>query len=249
MQLPILMGEGPFAAGRKIRPFTARVDGNLVARAVAIIDGHYQRHWNETLGHIVMFEAMPGTRDAVKLMMDAASEWMKANGATAARAGYGLLEFPFVIDDYETLPPDIARQNPAYYHALLKDAGFETERGWVDYKIEVTPELVARYESALEASRRAGFQIVALKDLPRRAPHPRFRAHLEHRVRASLGRDAVHHRRAHIPVRFLRDVRRARHLGDRVSRRPAGRRPDGHAAEFRRRNSETRPQARRSTRS
>ena len=56
--------------------------------------------------------------------------------------------------------------DPAYYHALLKDAGFETERGWVDYKIEVTQELIARYESALEASRRAGFQIVALKDLP-----------------------------------------------------------------------------------
>ena len=112
-----------------------------------------------------MFEAMPNTRDAVNPMMDAASEWLKANGATAARAGYGLLEFPFVIDDYETLPPDIARQNPAYYHSLLKDAGFETERGWVDYKIEVTPDLVARYESALESSRRAGFQIVALKDL------------------------------------------------------------------------------------
>jgi ribosomal protein S18 acetylase RimI-like enzyme len=166
VQLPILMGEGPFAAGRDIRPFAARVDGNLVARAVAVIDSRYQRHWNETLGHIVMFEALPGTLDAVKLMMDAASSWLKTRGATAARAGYGFLEFPFVIDDYETLPPDFARQNPAYYHALLKDAGFETERGWVDYKIEVTPELVARYESALEASRRAGFQIVALKDLP-----------------------------------------------------------------------------------
>ena len=97
-----------------------------------------------------------------------------------------------MIDDYETLPPDIARQNPAYYHALLKDAGFETERGWVDYKIEVTPELIARYESALEASRRAGFQIVALKGPASRAPRPRFRAYVEHRIRASLGCDAVY---------------------------------------------------------
>ncbi len=166
VQLPMLMGDGPFAAGRKIRPFAARVDGELVARAVAIIDGHYQHHWKETLGHLVMFEALPGTRDAVKLMMDAAAGWMKANGATAARAGFGLLEFPFAIDDYGTLPPDFARQNPAYYHALLKEAGFETERGWVDYKIEVTPELVARYESALEAGRRGGFEIVPLKDVP-----------------------------------------------------------------------------------
>ncbi len=245
VQLPVLMGEGPFAAGRKIRAFAARVDGSIVARAVAIIDSHYQRHWNEQLGHVVMFEAMPDTRDAVNQMMDAASEWMKANGATAARAGYGLLEFPFVIDDYETLPPDIARQNPAYYHALLKDAGFETERGWVDYKIEVTPELIARYESALEASRRAGFQIVALKDLPaaqrvRDFEHTWNTAFARHWGATPFTTDELD-----IPVRLLRDVRRARHLGARVSRRPPGRRLDGHAAEFRRRDSETGPKARR----
>ncbi len=166
VQLPLLMGEGPFAEGRIIRPFVARVDGRIAARAVAVIDRRYQLHWNEALGHIVMFEAMPGTSASVRAMIDEASEWLKGQGAIAARAGFGLLEFPFVIDDYESLPPDIARQNPGYYHALLKDAGFETEQGWVDYKIKVTPELVARYESALEGCRAAGFEIVAMKDLP-----------------------------------------------------------------------------------
>jgi hypothetical protein len=166
VQLPVLLGEGPFAADRTIRPFAARIDGRMVARAVAIIDRRYQRHWNETLGHIVMFEAMPGTGESVNAMLDTASEWLKGQGANAARAGYGLLEFPFVIDDYESLPPDIARQNPGYFHALLKDAGFETEQGWVDYRIEVTPELSARYESALAGCRASGFEIVALNDLP-----------------------------------------------------------------------------------
>jgi hypothetical protein len=37
-----------------------------------------------------------------------------------------------------------------YYHSLLKDAGFETEKDSGDYKIEVTPELVSRYESAVK---------------------------------------------------------------------------------------------------
>jgi acetyltransferase (GNAT) family protein len=165
MQLPILMGEGPFAAGRQIRAFCTRDGGEIVARAVAIADSRYQRHWNEPLGHIVMFEALPGTRDAVRLMIDEAARWLASHGLKAARAGFGLLEFPFAIDDYETLPPDIARQNPAYYHALLKEAGFESERGWVDYKIEVTPELCARYRSALEGCRRAGFDIVPLKKI------------------------------------------------------------------------------------
>ena len=85
----------------------------------------------------------------------------------AARCGFGLGEFPFAIDAYDDLPPNLVRQNPAYYHALLKDAGFESEQGWVDYKIRVRPELIARWESALEAARRAGYSIVPLADIER----------------------------------------------------------------------------------
>ena len=85
-----------------------------------------------------------------KLLIDNACEWLKERGAEAARAGFGLFDFPFVVDDYESLPPDLARQNPDYYHRLLKDAGFESEKGWVDYKIEVRPELLERWQNALE---------------------------------------------------------------------------------------------------
>ncbi len=97
----------------------------------------------------MMFEALPTTTDAVKPMIDAACKWLHDRGMEALRAGtMGLLDAPFAIDDYEMLPPSILRQNPDYYHSLLKDASFETERGWVDYKIEVTPALIARYRSA-----------------------------------------------------------------------------------------------------
>lgn len=165
-QLPLLTGESPFCEDRRLRPFVARDGGRIVARAVAAIDHRYQRHWNERLGHILMFEALPDTREATRLVMDAACEWLAAERAEVARAGMGMLEFPFVIDDFETLPPAFVRQNPAYYQALLKDAGFESEKGLVDYRIEVRPELVARWESALEAGRRAGFEIVPLGQVP-----------------------------------------------------------------------------------
>lgn len=165
-QLPILTGESPFARDRVLRPFVARDRGRIIARVLAAIDRHYQRHWNERLGHVVMFEALPETGDAVRLLVDAACEWLAAQGADAARAGMGLLDFAFVVDDYETLPPAFVRQNPAYYQTLLKEAGFETERGLVDYRIGVRPDLVSRWESALEAAPRNGFEIVPLKDVP-----------------------------------------------------------------------------------
>ena len=165
LQLPILVGESPFARGRELRPFFARAGSKILARAVAVIDENYQRHWHERLGHIIMFEALPDSGVATKLLMDSACEWLRERGAEAARVGFGLLDFPFVIDDYQSLPPDLARHNPDYYHRLLKDAGCESEKGWVDYKIQVQAQLLERWEHALERARRAGYEIVALKDV------------------------------------------------------------------------------------
>jgi GNAT superfamily N-acetyltransferase len=174
LHLPILTGENPFARGRTIRPFLARRGTKIVARAAAVMDERYNGYWQEHLGHIILFEAMPDGREATQLLMNAACEWLRERGAEAARAGFGLLDFPFVLDDYESLPPDLARQNPAYYHRLLKDAGFESEKGWVDYKIEVRPELLERWEHALERARHAGYEIVPLKDVPDNSRVPEF---------------------------------------------------------------------------
>jgi GNAT superfamily N-acetyltransferase len=166
LQLPVLTGDSPFAQVREICPFLAYEGSNIVARVVAAMDERYNRHWQERLGHLIMFEAMPDSRTATKLLIDTACEWLKERGAEAARAGFGLLDFPFVLDDYESLPPELARQNPDYYHRFLKDAGFESEKGWVDYKIEVQPEWVQKWSHTLESARRRGYEIVPLKDIP-----------------------------------------------------------------------------------
>jgi hypothetical protein len=133
---------------------------------LAVVDARYNQHWQDRLGHLSLFEALPETREAVRLLMDEACDWLQSQDTQAARVGSGLLDFPFVIDAYDQLPPNILRYNPPYYHALLKDAGFETEKSYIDYKIAVRPELVARWESALETAHRAGYEIVPLRDIP-----------------------------------------------------------------------------------
>ncbi|MGH7864971.1 MAG: GNAT family N-acetyltransferase, partial [Candidatus Binataceae bacterium] len=105
-------------------------------------------------------------------MLDAACAWLRSEGAQAVRSGFGLLEFPYLIDEYDRLGPPNVRINPPYYHAQLKDCGFESEKGWVDYRVEVTRDLVARYENAFEVGRRAGVTIAALRDM---APARRVR--------------------------------------------------------------------------
>ncbi len=166
LHLPILAGEGPFGNEREIRPFWAIAHGEVVARAAAVIDRRYQRHWGEALGHVIMFEALPDSDEAVATLMDEASAWLASRGAVAARAGFGLFDLPFAMDAYESLPPSVLRQNPSYYHRLLKQARFEVEQGWVDYKAPVTADLVARWERALDGARRAGYAITPARDIP-----------------------------------------------------------------------------------
>src|SRR4030095_12179646 len=93
LQLPILEGQSPFTRGATISPCWARENGTVIARVLAVVDERYRTHWNDpTLGHLVMFEALPGTRVAVRQLMDAACEWLAGHHTRAARAGFGMLE-------------------------------------------------------------------------------------------------------------------------------------------------------------
>jgi hypothetical protein len=167
-QLPLLTGESPFAEDRIIRPFLAREGEDIVARVVGVVDTRCFRVRNDTVGHIAMFEARPDCSEAVRLLINEVCEWLASQEMRAARAGFhpGVFDMPFAVDRYDTLPPPMLRQNPDYYHCLLKEAGFVTEKGWVDYKIKVRSDLKERWKRDLERVVAAGFEIVPMKDVP-----------------------------------------------------------------------------------
>src|SRR5262249_28663641 len=77
-QLPLLTGESPFTRGRSPRLFRAAREAPPGAGFGAGADPRYNRHWQERLGHLYLFEALPGTREATKLLMDTACEWLAA---------------------------------------------------------------------------------------------------------------------------------------------------------------------------
>jgi hypothetical protein len=98
--------------------------------------------------------------------MDEACDWLRGHGLHAARCGTGPgHDLGFVVDAYDELPAMLVRQNPPYYHALLKEAGFATEKAWIDYRAEAGPENVARWE-ALAATVPAGHRVVTLAEVP-----------------------------------------------------------------------------------
>lgn len=166
MNLPMLQGSGPASAGRRFLPLIARHNDEAIARVLAVVDERYLEHWNEPLGHTAMFEALPGTEDAVRRLFGEACGWLREQGMEAARAGFGIGDFPFAFDAGDVLPPVLIRQNPPYYHSLLKEAGFESERGWVDYRVEVRDELIGRWRTFVDDARRRGIEVLPLRDVP-----------------------------------------------------------------------------------
>ena len=55
------------------------------------------------------------------------------------------LQLPLTIDSYDAVPTVFHSFNPAYYHSYIKNSGFRTEVGAVQYQIQFTPELAGRY--------------------------------------------------------------------------------------------------------
>lgn len=158
----LLSARSPLASYMEISPLCVRRKGRLVARVSAVINRRYNRHWNEKLGQLVHFEAMPDEDEAVAAMLEQALEWTRERGMTAARTGFAaFLDYPYAIDNYGEFPSFLLRANPPYYHRYLKSAGFETEKGQMDYTAPLTDEILERYRGITNAAERASVRVMS----------------------------------------------------------------------------------------
>jgi ribosomal protein S18 acetylase RimI-like enzyme len=161
-EIDFLMRRTPAAAYLEMAPFCARRDGRMVARVSAVVNRRYNEHWNERLGHLIHFEAVDGEDELTVAMLETAADWLRLRGMSAVRSGFAaFLDYPYAIDNYGRLPSFLLRGNPPYYHRCLKDAGFEVEKGQIDYTARLEPEILHRYRRMVEA---CGAQGVILKN-------------------------------------------------------------------------------------
>lgn len=159
-EVDLLSHKSPLSAFLELEPFVARRDGKTIARVSAVINHRYNQHWKDQLGQLIHFEAMPDEDDAATMLLEAASEWLRERAMAAARSGFAaFLDYPYAIDDYGGFPSFLLRANPGYYHRYLKNAGFETERGQIDYTAHLTPEILARYRGMVDAARHGGIEL------------------------------------------------------------------------------------------
>jgi ribosomal protein S18 acetylase RimI-like enzyme len=159
-EIDLLAGRALITAHLDLCPFGAWHGGKLAARVSAVVNYRYNEHWNEKLGQLIHFEALPGEEAAVAAMLGEAVDWLARCGMKGARSGFAaFLDYPYAIDNYGELPSFLMRGNPDCYHRYFKNAGFLTEKGQVDYTAPLTPDMLERYRAMLQSAQHAGVVI------------------------------------------------------------------------------------------
>ena len=153
----LLSGNAGFGPQSEIQAFVVEDGNRIVTRVAALNDETYHRHWNEKLGHILFFEALPDQFEAADAVIGEACEWLRERGCTAARLSFlAAVQLSLTIDAYDVVPTIFNSYNPPYYHSLIKNCGFVTEQGVVEYEVRFTPELEQRYHEMIKRAEDSG---------------------------------------------------------------------------------------------
>ena len=153
----LLAGDAGFGPQCVVQAFAVEHRDRTLAAVAALKDETYHRHWNEKLGNLLFFEALPDQNEAVEALMRDACEWLRERGCTAARLSMlSGVQQPLTIDAYDVVPTGFHTYNPPYYHSYIKNSGFVTERGVVQYEVQFTPELEDHYREMVKHATDAG---------------------------------------------------------------------------------------------
>ena len=153
-----LAGDFPGADQTRHQAFWALdTKGRILATVAAVVSEPFNRHWNESIGHLAYFESQAGHEESGAAVIRAACDWLCAGGCRAARLSFFPgWQFPLTIDAYDAVPTFLHVVNPPRYHAIIKNAGFATERNLVEYRIAFTPELAAEYRRMVDHAATSG---------------------------------------------------------------------------------------------
>jgi GNAT superfamily N-acetyltransferase len=156
----VLSGQSGFGDELQIQPFWAEDGARVLATIMAATSPVYDRHWNEKMGHLLFFEALANQNEAVQSLLSAACDWLKTKGCESARLSMlPGLQLPITIDAYDEVPTVFHTFNPAYYHSYIKNGGFVTEKGLVQYQIQFNSELAKRFGDMVNRAESSGISL------------------------------------------------------------------------------------------
>ncbi|MBI3680859.1 MAG: GNAT family N-acetyltransferase [Acidobacteria bacterium] len=157
----LMMVDGhPVRTHARIQPFWVEQGGAIQATVTAVIDDSFNQHWREAAGHLVWLEAAPGAEEASRALLRHACDWLGERGCRFARLSFHyLFQLGVAIDSFDQRPTFLHSYNPPYYHRFIKNAGFATEKGLIEYRTRFNESRAAQYRSMVAEASRKGIRL------------------------------------------------------------------------------------------
>lgn len=121
--------------------FAARQSGELVGVVSAFVDNRFVSYWNEKVGFLGFFEAVPFCDESIQLLLDDAIEFLKSEGIEEVWAP---INVPFLLygggllsSGFKKNPSFLQPYNPSYYLDYFKEAGFNSFKSLPHYSIDL----------------------------------------------------------------------------------------------------------------
>ncbi len=157
----------------KILPFLAARDGRIVGRIAAVVNRSHNERYRDSVGFFGFFES-ENDPETARALFDRAGAALREHGLTSMRGPYNPSindECGLLVEGFDTSPPIGFPWNPAFYEALLLDAGFTGVRNLVGLHLPLanapTPERLERLAVRVEARSKMTLRPIDLKNLER----------------------------------------------------------------------------------
>ncbi len=129
--------------------FVVEEKGDIIGTVSALIDNYYNRYHNTNVGFLGFFEAMPEREDAIALLFEKATDFLRQEGCHdilgPVNGIFGLFGGGLLSSNYGKTPSFLQVYTQPYYHDYFINAGFRPTKKLLHYTIDLkSPENVSR---------------------------------------------------------------------------------------------------------
>lgn len=148
----------PFLQYGRLQQFVAIQDGNAVGRIVAAINDRLIEREQQQIGLFGFFECIEDFAVA-QALLNAAGEWLRAQGMTRARGPIDLSTHNgclFLVDGFNTPPMVLMPYNPPYYPKFMEQDGWQKAQDAYSYNFPLSTTLPQEFEKAYRIACKSG---------------------------------------------------------------------------------------------
>lgn len=143
-QVKLISGDYYYFRKVYTKRFVVEEQGKIVATASAFVDNYHNRYRNLNVGFIGFFEALPDKHEAVKLLFDTATEFLKSEGCTEIQGPVngilGLFGGGLLSSNFGRTPTFLQVYTQPYYHDYFRSAGLSPIKRLLHYTIDTTSD-------------------------------------------------------------------------------------------------------------